>query len=771
MTRRSKPRPRLRGLLGALTLVALPLGLGALPAAAGAYAAIAPQATFSSSPGLPDSRVFEQVSPTNKDGNEAGGSNIGGAPPYIAGSPDGNGVLYFTNGPFGNAQVGVNFWTVSRRSAAGWSAYAAIPRGQVVTGGHPGVFRSAASQVFVSEDFSSVVYRNQDTAVTDAGSKGGLFMHGLVDGSVSWLTRPRVADPQPVLDPSLEQLELPGQLTVGGSEDFSTSYFASPATLVPEDYVPNAAVGGLSRADVVNEIGAETAFSSSTDFGFYEWHEGDLKSAGLLPDGSLDPYGAIPASQAGFAGVYAEYHPNALDNGVSEDGSRALFVSPDPFRLGGNCVSEPDTCGRAPELYVHETAPDGAQHSVLVSEDPLLPAINGLPAPAPTGPQAIRAFELTPEVPRSYMYASPDGSRVYFQSADRLTVDAPSNAAVKAYEFNVNTNALTYLQGVSPEGTGVAQILATSRDGASFIFEQRVGASAAEAAETPADAVELDLWSGGRVTPIMALNHTPVYPVKADRDGSAFAFVAPHVAGLNDGGGGQVVRYDVASDTLSCLSCPPIGVTPARGGVLGSEDNATFETGLVRAVGNPDRAISENGSRVLFQTANSLVPQDTNGVADVYEWENGTVFLISSGSSAEASYFGGISATGDDAFFSTSEGLGPGDADGGYDVYDARVPRPGDNPPVAAVPCSGDVCQGPPSVADLLSAPASATFNGLGNPSATPTVAKPKAKAKRKAKLKKKTKLRKQKGRKAQARKLAGAQNEERSSSTRKGNG
>ncbi|MCL2770089.1 MAG: hypothetical protein FWD42_08290, partial [Solirubrobacterales bacterium] len=69
--------------------------------------------------------------------------------------------------------------------------------------------------------------------------------------------------------------------------------------------------------------------------------------------------------------------------------------------------------------------------------------------------------------------------------------------------------------------------------------------------------------------------------------------------------------------------------------------------------------------------------------------------------------------------------------DGTADVYDARVPRPGDNPPPAALPCEGAVCQGPPSVPQLLGAPASETFSGLGNvpPStvATKSVAKGKS--------------------------------------------
>jgi hypothetical protein len=152
-----------------------------------------------------------------------------------------------------------------------------------------------------------------------------------------------------------------------------------------------------------------------------------------------------------------------------------------------------------------------------------------------------------------------------------------------------------------------------------------------------------------------------------------------------------------------------------------------------------NRGISANGDRVFFDTPDPLVPQDTNtgsaaGQAgnieptgdDVYEWENGVVYLISSGKSSRNSYFLDNSSSGDDVFFATTEGLVPGDTDGAYDVYDARVPQPGDNPLPAAVPCEGAVCQGPPSVPSPLTPPASATFSGLGNPS--PEVTPPPAK-------------------------------------------
>jgi len=140
-----------------------------------------------------------------------------------------------------------------------------------------------------------------------------------------------------------------------------------------------------------------------------------------------------------------------------------------------------------------------------------------------------------------------------------------------------------------------------------------------------------------------------------------------------------------------------------------------------------NRGMSEDGSRVFFDSPDPLVPQATSaGVRDVYEWEHGTVFLLSSGAATEDSEVLDNSPSGNDLFFTTAEGLVPADTDGAYDVYDARIPHPADNPPPPAVPCAGDVCQGAPSVPSLLGAPASSTFFGPGNPT-PPAASKPSA--------------------------------------------
>jgi hypothetical protein len=76
---------------------------------------------------------------------------------------------------------------------------------------------------------------------------------------------------------------------------------------------------------------------------------------------------------------------------------------------------------------------------------------------------------------------------------------------------------------------------------------------------------------------------------------------------------------------------------------------------------------------VFFQTEESLLPEDTNGRLDVYQWENGHLALLSTGRSEGESFFGDASETGEDVFIFTRQQLVGQDTDENMDVYDARV--------------------------------------------------------------------------------------------------
>jgi hypothetical protein len=476
----------------------------------------------------------------------------------------------------------------------------------------------------------------------------------------------------------------------------------------------------------------------------YEYRNGVLSYAGRLPDGSVDPGGAkgIAFASEG-SGLYS---PAANGNQVSQDGSRLFFTSSSPE-----------------ELYVHETEADGAQRTVLASQSQL-PGHMGEPAPSGVVSMAATApgaKELNPErhpyginftfnesrFTPLYGYASPDGSYVFFKSGVRLTVEAPEGGGM--YDFNVDTGVLEYVAA-----PGLAGIATVADDGSSFVFENN--------AVSP---TELDHWSagphGGTVSKIVQLppltdpyggewcdGVSCVGPAHLVDHNSVLVFAAEApIPGFNDAGEFmQIFRYDFTTNELSCLSCPPAGIKPSGTPELSPIDEALGgKPGQLSSV-NDNRGVSADGSRVFFDSPDPLVPRAVNGERNVYEWENGSLFLVSSGTSASNSLFLDTSESGGDVFFTTTDELVQGDNDMAYDVYDTRIPRPGDNPPPASLPCQGDVCQGPPSTPSLLGLPASATFNGLGNappPVSDNAVSKAKAKAKVKTKGRKRKRKRK----------------------------
>jgi hypothetical protein len=141
--------------------------------------------------------------------------------------------------------------------------------------------------------------------------------------------------------------------------------------------------------------------------------------------------------------------------------------------------------------------------------------------------------------------------------------------------------------------------------------------------------------------------------------------------------------------------------------------------------------LSDDGGRLFFNSFDALLPRDTNGAQDVYEWEaagmgsckegdadyfaqnGGCLYLISSGESPSGSELREASPDGQDAFFTTASSLLPQDP-GSVDLYDARVDG-GFPQPILKAPCEGEACQSPPPPPQFPT-PASSTYNGPGNP-------------------------------------------------------
>jgi hypothetical protein len=215
----------------------------------------------------------------------------------------------------------------------------------------------------------------------------------------------------------------------------------------------------------------------------------------------------------------------------------------------------------------------------------------------------------------------------------------------------------------------------------------------------------------------------------------------------------EIFLYDSATGELACASCNPSGARPAT--LQGGEKPSlvefdpqelwgghTLAAALPEATsltdGGPSlyrpRAVHDDG-RLFFNAADTLVPADSNGNWDVYEYEptgvggcggaaggpatalagGACVSLISSGTGAEEAAFLDASESGDDAFFYSPARLSVQDEDEVNDVYDARVGgEPAVRQEVTECQGQGEACQ-PPASPPALQTPSSASFRGPGN--------------------------------------------------------
>lgn len=211
----------------------------------------------------------------------------------------------------------------------------------------------------------------------------------------------------------------------------------------------------------------------------------------------------------------------------------------------------------------------------------------------------------------------------------------------------------------------------------------------------------------------------------------------------------QVFRYDAGGDRLDCVSCDPTGAAPV-GRVpeqfsLVDSRNQWAEQAIAALIPEPPinhvivntvfyspRSVLDNG-RVFFNSVDPLVPADSNGQWDVYQYEptgvgdcttfsggaavarlaDGCISLVSSGSGEEEAVFLDAGSSGNDIFFLSSAQLNEPDQDQEYDVYDARV----NGVPATlqkSAECLGEACQ-PLPTAPSDKTPASAAFSGAGN--------------------------------------------------------
>ncbi len=496
----------------------------------------------------------------------------------------------------------------------------------------------------------------------------------------------------------------------------------------------------------------------------------------------------------------------------SADLSHFVFTSNIPFAVGGepgdlydnNTVKATVTIASVLEGGAHiknavpQAVSDDGSHIVM--------AVRGgegtnIPKEGP-GELYVRVdeaatFEIAPGHSVNYLDMTPDGKKIYISSSAQLTPeDTDSSTDIYMWsEENPSPNHLKLISGGNEPNAGntdecssiwtsqcnvvpISFNTYTSAQGGSggieqsenFVAdngdiyflspEQLAGNNGVNGEENLYD------YRNGRLQFVASLEPTgvactpdqggeicsenAVARMEINKDDSYMAFLTgSKVTGYDNAGKSEMYRYAPASEEMICVSCLPNGEPP---------------TGSVTASHN-GRYMAEDG-RTFFETADPLVPQDTNKAADVYEYVEGRPQLITSGTNPGNSIFSlatimalpglvGVSADGTDVYFATYDTLVGQDRNGeAVKIYDARSGGGFKfNPPVP--PCAAaDECHGASSSAPgNISSGTGAELGSTGNIQSSGAKKKPSTKKKKAEKKKhksakrKKVKQKRQKGR------------------------
>lgn len=658
---------------------------------------------------LPDDRQYELVSPPDKHGTEP--VPIGGVPAANGGivqaAENGSAITYLTGQP-PELDPPANAWSnqlIARRGGEGWASQDISLPNSVPIGG--------------ISDGAGALYK-----AFSADLSSGL--------SLNDLRHPAQEAP---LDPFAPAGYMNEYLRDNDTHDLRALLQSTPELSAAEFQIHFVdATPDLKHIVVEMGTGGQSQL--------YEWTAGAFQPISVLPGGGQPNQSVVGATSVG-------------DQPVSADGSRVVWTDLDNQAL-----------------YMRKNI--GTPQAETVQVD---------------APQEGISLSATQG---DFKGMSSDGSRVFFTSGQKLTLDSTVEEGFpELYEFDVNTGHLRDLTVDHSDANGaqVLGVVGISEDGSYvyFVANGALGSKAPAGNCIPANGnssslvttCNLFVWHEGEMRLIATLSEsdngegpstaTPsvgragdwevqlyLRTARVSRDGRSLIFMSrrPLTNYDNTMSSGtacgharttgrpfavsceEVFRFDAGTSGLSCLSCNPTGARPT--GPSNIPGATSYENN--RAV-YMSRALSSSGGRVFFESADALVPSDTNGTVDVYQWEQdgegscrqegGCVSLISSGKDSDESLFLDASADGSDVFFWTRAQLTRADFDHAFDVYDAHVcgahgveclAEPAAQPP----PCTtGDACRPAPAPQPgVFGAPASATFAGAGNlrPAGPPTV-------------------------------------------------
>jgi hypothetical protein len=705
-------------------------------------------ATFTTFPttsllALPDSRLDEMVTPVDNDnanvdvpgGIQAAEPNDIQRADFLPSqaSSDGDAVAYVGEADSaGSGSVNGNQYLATRAPAGGWTQVNLQPPG----------YLSPEYQGF-SSDLSVGVLNGRAAGGEDAtlpplaaGAPGGgynvLYVCTVAQGACTGPTAPENpfrplftktppnrppesgAEPDPAFR-AFRFLYSEDQLGfAGASADFSHLLFEANDDLL--------AGAGKLETELDEDVKQEVAEGEDGN-DLYDSVAGRLSLVNVLPDGSVAPHATFGSVQPGYPNPAISSLPD-FGHVISADGSRVFWTDLEP---GADME----------HVYVRESD----EKTIAVSEGPA-----------------------------RFWTATPDGRYAYYTEGEEL------------WRFDVEGETREVIAGAGAGVQGVIGVNEEGEDGAYLYFVAN-GVLAANA--TPGDCdppkreltetCNLYLRHDGVTTFIATLSEADDFsggfglsgtssgdwqPGLGDRSaeltpgGQSLVFesrrsLTGYVAKETEGHQmSEVFVYDAEINRIFCASCDPSGEAPPQ-----THPSAAAYLPLSTSATYMPRWISDDGSRVFFDSVEPLSPRDSNGRQDVYEWERyepdsstesctntagesasenlqkqekGCIFLLSGGTSSDSSYLLDASASGNDVFFVSRARLTGQDQNDNFNLFDVRV---GGVQPLASTACSGTGCQGVPPAPPIFATPSSMTFNGVGNfAPPSPPAAKPNTK-------------------------------------------
>ncbi len=571
----------------------------------------------------------------------------------------------------------------------------------------------AATLGIATRDFNSVAFTSEEALTPEAAAQPLTFNHGeylyVRDVAAGTTTLVNVDDAGNLISTDgailgnagfIDQQFIPANYTGTDrnaiSSDGSKVFFTSPPAgtfQLPQGHVPHLYMRDLSTGtttpldDPSSTLPAQ--YEGASDDGSLAFFT-SLQGLAGDPDPSTEELYGFNTTDApiGPAAPMSVFRVSGGEGGtadgdligitaISNDGSHVFFVAKGVLASNTNSQGETATAGE-PNMYVYNTTNGETTFIATVApEDVFNCGFGG----------CNDNFEVglvdQPDVNRPAV-PTPDGSVFVFNSTANLTDEAPAGPT-------------TTLTADVPSGEQILTV-----DSTEGFFPGRV----VRIGNPPFFA------ETARIARVIDDTHIRLA-------GSFGGVIFAHDAGepVFQIAPAQIYRYETGSGALECVSCPPPGF-PAS--------DASFGPTAGGAYGPTGVPMSADGSRIFFNSQGPLVPEDVNGgtppagpfqvggTVDVYEWENGEVFLISDGRSP-GSRGATTTPSGNDVLFSTNGRLVPQDQDGYTDMYTARVGGGIDPPPEPPPPCSGEDCKPPPTPPPPDDIPGSVTFHGPGN--------------------------------------------------------